>query len=188
MVGAPGPGSGAPSTRVPPIRLRPEASTRIPLGTRARTPPTRDTLVKVTSGAASSAWLRSSRAPPTRLITMTWRPIRHGPKTFSPPIGEMCQDGAVWVPTVTAPPAGEPQAGRSVTRRSSSARVRAVVARSIRWLNSSRVSRPSPVAWLSRSTVAPLGVRRPDTLGWVAACGFTQCCSRLRGRAFPRPQ
>lgn len=58
---------------------KPDTSTRIPGGTQTRTPPTSDTLVKVTSGAASCAWLRSSQVPPTMLITMTWRSIRHGP-------------------------------------------------------------------------------------------------------------
>ena len=85
---------------------------------------------------------------------MTCRPIRQGPNTFSPPTGVTCQDVPLWVPTPTAAPAGSALAGRSVTRRSSSARVRAELACSIRWLNSSSVSRPSPVAWLSRSTVA----------------------------------
>ena len=42
-------------------------------------PPTSDTLVSVTSGAASWAWLRSSRVPPTMLTAMTWRSIFHGP-------------------------------------------------------------------------------------------------------------
>src|ERR1700744_1621857 len=156
MVGAPGPGSGAASTDVPPSRLNPLASTRIPSGTRAFTPPMIDTLVRVTSRAASSACLRSRSAPPIRLITTTCRPIRHGPDTFSPPIGDTCQVGVAGAPVATAFPAGTgpPAAGRSVSSTSSSARVLAVLARSIRSLNSSRVSRPSPVASRSRSTVA----------------------------------
>jgi hypothetical protein len=56
-VGAPGPGSGPPSTLVPPTRLKPDASTRIPGGTVIRVPPTSDILVNVTSGAASCASL-----------------------------------------------------------------------------------------------------------------------------------
>ena len=56
-----------------------------------RVPPTSDTVVSVTSGAASCASLRSSRVPPTMLATMTWRPIRHGPETRRPPTGETCQ-------------------------------------------------------------------------------------------------
>jgi len=44
-----------------------------------RVPPTSDTVVSVTSGAASCASLRSSQVPPTMLATMTWRAIRHGP-------------------------------------------------------------------------------------------------------------
>src|SRR6201996_8497196 len=156
MVGAPGPGSGAASTDVPPSRLSPLASTRIPSGTRAFTPPMTDTLVSVTSRAASSACLRSRSAPPIRLITTTCRPIRHGPDTFSPPIGATCQVGApaaTAFPAGTGPP-GPPVAGRSVSNWSSSARVLAVLACSIRSLNSSRVSRPSPAASRSRSTVA----------------------------------
>ena len=43
--GAPGPGSGPPSTLVPPTRLKPDASTRIPAGTMIRVPPTSDTVV-----------------------------------------------------------------------------------------------------------------------------------------------
>ena len=34
----------------------------------------------------------------------------------------------------------------------------------------------------------PLGVRRPHTLGRLAACGLTQCRTRLRSPARPRPQ
>ena len=36
-----------------------------------RVPPTSDTVVSVTSGAASCASLRSSQVPPTMLATMT---------------------------------------------------------------------------------------------------------------------
>jgi len=66
-VGAPGPGSGPPSILVPPIRLKPDASTRIPGGTVTFVPPTSDTLVSVTSGAANfviSAVVRALKDPP----------------------------------------------------------------------------------------------------------------------------
>lgn len=74
-VGAPGPGSGAPSILVPPMRLKPDSSTRMTGETGTRTPPTSDALVKVTSGPDSCGWLRSSRVPLTMLITTTWRSI-----------------------------------------------------------------------------------------------------------------
>ena len=112
---------------------------------------------------------------------MTCRPIRHGPNTFSPPIGVTCQDGPAWLPRATAFPAWPGLAGRSDSSRSSSARVRAVVASSIRWLNSSSVSRPSPVAWLSRSTVASRSASdaRTPSAGLAVAGGLAHCCSRL---------
>jgi hypothetical protein len=52
-IGAPGPGCGPASILVPPIRLKPDASTRIPGGTVTFVPPTSDTLVSMTCGAAS---------------------------------------------------------------------------------------------------------------------------------------
>jgi hypothetical protein len=192
-VGAPGPGSGPPSILVPPIRLKPDASTRIPGGTVTRVPPTSDTLVSVTCGAASWAWLRSSRAPPTRLTTITWRSISHGPLILRPPTGETCQDGGPEAPLVTALPAVAASAGRSATSRSRSARVRAAVANSIRWLNSSRVSRPSPVAALSRSTAASRSAsetRIPAAGSWPPVVSPIAASARHRARNYHsrRPQ
>jgi hypothetical protein len=87
------------------------------------------------------------------LATMTCRAIRHGPETRRPPTGQTCQLAGVDAGPARATAAAG-SAGRSAVSRSSSARVLAEVACSIRWLNSSSVSRPSPAARLSRSTVA----------------------------------
>ena len=181
-VGAPGPGSGPASILVPPIRLNPDTSTRIPRGDRDPDPAHQRHLGQGDFGGGQLclAQVKPGAADQAEHDDMAVHPPPPGDSQAAdrrdvpgwPGRGTLRDGGPGRAPAGSA--------GRSPTRRSSSARVLAAVARSIRWLNSARVSRPSPVAALSRSMVASRSASdaRTSAARLAVACGPAHC--RLR--------
>ena len=151
------------------MKENPSSWTSIPSGTMTWTPPQKATAVITTSGPSISAWRRSISHPPMTATAVVRAPTRQRPLAREP-LMTATNDRRAGRRVETS--WGTATSGRSAMAACKSPWVRAWRARPTRWVNSSRVSRPSTAcsrSWVTarsrsasatRTSMSPVSPRR----------------------------